>query len=98
MGIWIRSQDKQTLVNIDGLYIASLIKGIYIVCSIRDNKLGRYSSKEKALKVVDMIQQHIEESMYINDIDSHEHAFYPKEIFQMPRDDEIKIQLKGDKK
>lgn len=58
----IRSQDKETLINfnnsivIDIMLIENVAK---IVCSYSysDYIIGRYSSKEKAMKVLDMIQE-----------------------------------------
>ena len=53
--MWIRSQDKETLKNCETIYLDSnCISG-------RGNTdkysiLGYYSTKEKALKVLDMIQ------------------------------------------
>lgn len=58
----IRSQDKETLINfnnsivIDIMLIENVAK---IVCSYSysDYIIGRYSSNEKAMKVLDMIQE-----------------------------------------
>ena len=82
MGIWIRSQDKKRLVNCnsffysdrlaleEGHFIASYEK--YLV------NLGQYSSKNKALKVLDMIQKELDEEFEMN-----------LEVFQMPQDGEV---------
>ena len=67
--MWIRSQDRKKLKEIHDV-------GIY-----RDNKIwadcsfiGEYSTKEKALKVLDEIVHNLEYT-YV-------------EVFQMPQDDE----------
>ena len=77
MGIWIRSQDKEMIINCYALEI-DLGDGKSI-CS-NGYVLGNYSSKEKALKVLDMIETHLEELEY--------KIHNRNVIFQMP-DDEV---------
>ena len=75
MGIWIRSQDKETIMNCNELGIV-----------FKDNKsiysngyvLGTYSSRKKALKVLDMIQSFINNELIRDYM-----------VFQMPQDDEV---------
>ena len=89
MIFWIRSQDKETL---------KMVEEIDLFCDPNDSKifnisaysniLGEYSTKEKALKVLDMIEEHLKEPKaynYNGDI------FTPinKVVFQMPQDDEV---------
>jgi hypothetical protein len=65
----IRSQDKESLIAIDGNFVEILKYGDLSECSItvstRDHSslhvMARYSSVEKALKVLDMIQEAYEE-------------------------------------
>ena len=55
--MWIRSQDKETLIlaeEISSWRDANDSKLFYV--SAYSNILGTYSSREKALKVLDMIQ------------------------------------------
>ena len=81
--MWIRSQDKEVLTNGDTIYYCTKY-GMYteIRCGkagINDDYdlvLAAYSTKEKALKVLDMIQK------FICD-------YKIKELFQMPQDDEV---------
>ena len=78
--MWIRSQNKQLLMNVDtsdGMLINEYPDECLI--SLEHDKesydLGRYSSKEKALKVLDAIEESLE---------------YPyNEVFEMPQDDEV---------
>lgn len=84
MAIWIRSQDKKRLVNCnsffysdclaleEGCFILSYENATNLVC------LGNYSNKEKALKVLDMIQKELNEEFEMN-----------LEVFQMPQDGEV---------
>lgn len=61
----IRSQDKESLIAIDGNFVEILKYGDLSECSItvstRDHSslhvMARYSSVEKALKVLNMIQE-----------------------------------------
>ena len=58
----IRSQDKEALINFNNSIVINImdIEGIVkIVCSYscEDYIIGRYSTKAKAMKVLDMIQE-----------------------------------------
>lgn len=53
--MWIRSQSKKRLVNANELFIEKWGKG-YCVITGEGDDLGAYSSEEKAIKVLDMIQ------------------------------------------
>ena len=76
MGIWIRSQDKCKMGKCAAFYIDDSYDGDYDIegYSIDDTPiiLGTYSTEEKAIKVLDMIQKHIET--------------HGNNVFQMPRD------------
>lgn len=80
--MWIRSQDKWLLTNVDtsnGIMINEYPDECLISLEYANTsfKLGEYSSKEKALNVLDIIQDDIE---------------YPHNIvFQMPQDDEVEV-------
>lgn len=74
--MWIRSQSKRLLINAD---VISVHISVHDDCDdylIRGGgyELGRYSSKEKALRVLDGIQNQIE---YKN-----------IEVHQMPQDED----------
>lgn len=70
--MWIRSQDRKILTEIHNLDIDD-INQIWDGSSL----LGKYSSEEKALKVLDEIQKRTE-------------YLYPK-AFQMPQDWEVEV-------
>ena len=86
--MWIRSQDKTTLIKSE--YITLYGNVIKVVCSdMTCITIGEYSSQEKALKVLNMIQKAIE---YNN---SHQNArigrpYIEYNVFQMPLDSEVK--------
>lgn len=80
MGIWIRSQDKISLIECNNFIIVCRDNGFAIhTCVLQalklNARLGYYSTKEKALKVLDRIQSLIAQG-YCG-------------VFQMPQDDEV---------
>ncbi len=70
--MWIRSQDRKKLTEIHDVTIYH-DKQIWAGCSF----VGEYSTEEKALFVLDMIEK---VSMYQGNI-----------LFQMPADDEVEV-------
>lgn len=88
--MWIRSQDKETLTNGDIIYYCNKY-GMYT--EIRCGKVGisddydlvlaAYSTKEKALKVLDMIERLIKEQIRLHN------EWQIGMVFQMPQDDEV---------
>lgn len=80
--MWIRSQDKLLLTNVDtsnGIMINEYPDECLISLEYANTsfKLGEYSSKEKALMVLDKIESYLEYSHNI--------------VFQMPQDDEVEV-------
>ena len=95
----IRSQNKELLVNFNvsaGIEIEegttkTVVTSYITGCSYL---LGEYSTKEKALKVLDMIQEaYSEYQIMLNFSVSYLHEFKEKtagfDIFQMPEDSEV---------
>lgn len=86
--MWIRSQDKTRLIKPDYIIV---IKNEIRASTNSDGFLitiGEYSSQEKALKVLDMIQKCIEHN------NSHQNArigipYLEYNVFQMPLDSEV---------
>lgn len=73
----------------------------YIV--VNDTRIARYSTEEKAIKVLDMIQEYINSGgrMFVTDqtkTDFGMSAVYEKKlgVFQMPTDEKVKGGEKGD--
>ena len=65
----IRSQDKLTIINIENVFdicISEINKGVEITATSARNAciIAEYSTKEKALKVLDMIQEAYGDSEY----------------------------------
>lgn len=95
----IRSQNKEILVNFNvsaGIEIAegttkTVVTSYITGCSYL---LGEYSTREKAMKVLDMIQEaYSEYQIMLNFSVSYLHEFKEKTdgfaIFQMPEDSEV---------
>lgn len=85
--MWIRSQDRKILINASDLRIHEERKGFYIRSRI--DVLGSYSSEEKALKVIDMIEDTILkcEAMRTGYAEYDFGAF----VFDMPADKDVEV-------
>jgi hypothetical protein len=79
MELWIRSQDKNCLVNIKAVIMLNKeIRGYY-----NENPnwfLGKYDNEERALEVLNEIQNFIERK----DIEGN--RYYKNEIYKMPEE------------
>lgn len=100
----IRSQNKMFLVKFENIVInINNINGKEIICWSQMNPredeyipLGHYSTKSKAMKVLDMIQEaYSEYQIMLNFSASYLHEFKEKTdgfaIFQMPEDSEVEV-------
>lgn len=61
MELWVRSQDKMKLVNNCNLYISNEIRNEYVIEDLNNKylKLGTYKTKERALEILDEIQDEL---------------------------------------
>lgn len=98
MGIWIRSQNKCKMVQCVELYVDDSYDGDYDIegYTIDDTPiiLGTYSTKEKAIKVLDMIQTEIIKSntkfvSWGNGIGQNIPCVGVQPIFEMPQDEDV---------
>ena len=86
--IWIRSQDKRRLLKAN--YVRKNGSFIEVVHSdMGCTLMGIYSTEEKALKVLDMIQETIihNETVYAHEFSGSGVRDY--DIFQMPEDEKV---------
>lgn len=94
MELWVRSQDKSSIVKVDNLYVSV---GNYICYYVEKGKevpgtyyrpsgeLGRYETKERALEVLDEIQRLITDLQYLNyGIKNDEFCSYRPNVYEMP--------------
>lgn len=80
--MWVRSQDKKKLLKVQRIEICNDCQ-IFVMSAGQSYKVAEYSTGEKALKVLDMMQEHIK-SMFV---DTGMFMGYP---FQMPLDKEVR--------
>lgn len=94
----IRSQNKEVLATLELLFDIEVSDGV--ISARRDMAwcclLGEYSTKAKAMKVLDMIQEaYSEYQIMLNFSVSYLHEFKEKTdgfaIFQMPEDSEVEV-------
>lgn len=89
----IRSQNKELLINFDNspaIGIMEVEGDVRITCSDTDETfdIGHYSTKEKALKVLGMIQEEYCNFMSVKNDD----AWNGKDaVFCMPVDEDVKV-------
>lgn len=95
MGIWIRSQNKCRLVECTRFGVSNWFNGICDVVGYNCNDsivLGEYEGEEKAIKVLDMIQEHIANNERTFGNVAYEQEWsgeivtHSNNVFQMPRD------------
>lgn len=98
----IRSQDKKKLCKLGTFEILKKIKtnvkrerevvGFYILTGDKEEALiiGEYSTEEKAIKVLDMIESFYSNLHYSSFLGSDKCEFFDS-IFQMPQDEEVKV-------
>ncbi len=82
--MWIRSQDRKSLLEIEDVEIDSInqVWGIDKVLG-KYSMLGEYSTSEKALIVFNEIQDELDsEEFYITDL---------PDVYEMPQDDEVEV-------
>ena len=89
----IRSQDKEKIIilqNVGSISIRFISENGYAIDAMFTGKTGEtiahYFSKEKAVKVLDMIQ---EEYQRINIKGQRDAIDFKKKVFQMPQDEEV---------
>lgn len=97
--MWIRSQDKRLLINLSNVYFGGMEDNveIYQIGEQFNYTLGFYSSLEKAMRVMDMIQKQIafcsESYEIVRPVlksDNFEPYWKKREVvFNMPEDTEI---------
>lgn len=94
--MWLRSQNKEMLINANNIRIISDSRSYDIICDFYDGDyyyLGEYSTKEKAMKVMDMIHNQIMlGSLKYEDIKSNDDTqrwLKSEFVFQTPKDEEV---------
>lgn len=79
--MWIRSQDDRLLIDADKIYVGGTDKcQIYNIGESCNYFLGKYSSLEKAIRVLDAIHGHLNEFDLEGTV-----------VYQMPQDEEVDL-------
>lgn len=95
--MWIRSQNKKILSKVNEVLICTMDDNKYFIEGFWDrgsDTLGIYSSEEKALRVLDEIQDAIEDTYYYNveNLGCGSYALKKGcEIYEMPADDDVEV-------
>ena len=88
--MWVRSQNKSRLIKCD--YITIDKRCVNAIHNIENGSLlGIYSSNEKALKVLDMIEEYLKNNFGGIQIGNIQVVGQIANIFQMPQDDEVEV-------
>lgn len=87
--MWVRSQDRKKLTEIHDLDIDD-INQIWDGSSL----LGKYSTEEKALKVLDEIRNELNDAQYY-EIENNGHGMYTLNtgirVYTMPDDEDVEV-------
>lgn len=99
--MWIRTQNKYILANANSFRIRKDCIDDWVYYAINghydryEQELGIYSTKEKALKVLDEIQTSImnEHQFRIDELNCTRNYFGKeyKEIYQIPQDEDVEV-------
>lgn len=92
----IRSQDKEKIINLSNIGYVEIEPNFYegeryyINTNFPEIKIAEYSSKEKAIKVLGMIENFYSNLQYTRFAGSDYSEFF-NVIFQMPQDEEVGV-------
>lgn len=87
MNLWIRTQDKTTLIRSYEIYIVEQHNTYLIRAKRTSHVLGAYRTFERALEVLDEIQRLIEDLQYISyAIENEKFSGYRPNVYQMPKE------------
>lgn len=92
--MWIRSQDKEVLRNVNSIEIIKFDGEKYTTILGDGCHLGAYSSREKALKVLDEIRNELNDAQYY-EIENNGHGMYTLNtgirVYTMPDDEDVEV-------
>lgn len=88
----IRSQDKTCIVNmgnIDTICYSESERSINVFNTESIVRMGKYSTEEKAIKVLDMLEEEYKKPKLYADISENEVEVYENKVFHMPSEEEL---------
>lgn len=102
--MWIRSQDDRLLIDANKIYVSGTDDPKYQIGDFKytiydigescNYFLGYYSSKEKALKVLDEIQRAVESAKVYSTnraLNGHSMSNEYVMVYQMPADEDVEV-------
>lgn len=95
--MWIISQNKRKLSNVDEVLVTFVDENKCFISGFwgtGSDTLGIYSSREKALKVLNEIKDAIEDTFYCNIENLGCGSYVLKkgcEIYEMPQDEDVEV-------
>ena len=97
MDMLIRSQNKRHLVKLKSVtinktayYSDECKKIVWNIWNGEEKILGTYSTEEKAIRVLDMIEEEYHRPTYVTDLGG-EYEVYGRDVFHMPEDAEVDV-------
>lgn len=87
----IRSQDKKSIttdLNLEILEPYNKKSGSWDIVSNTSGTIAKYSTEEKAIKVLDMVCEEYKKYTSAKSMSTY-FAFIPPKVFQMPQDSEV---------
>ena len=85
MNLWVRSQDKRILQKVDNIFLDANYENKRISTYDGDNvELGTYKTKERALEVLDEIQNILYSGLHATN--NNQLAGTSTFVYQMPKD------------
>lgn len=92
--MWIRTQDKETLINVNCIDMYNINKHEWIIEACDSNNLGKYKSKERAIEVLDEIQAYLENNyLSINDMPQHNNGLIANGLILFPNNKQTVYQM-----
>jgi hypothetical protein len=92
MELWVRSQNKETLAKVDNLNIDKDDYSIYAQAQTYQIVFGTYKSKERALQILDEIQNILKPKMIVNTYKVEQAELCDGTQFIQPKLDDIQVQ------
>lgn len=90
----IRSQDKKSIVNMDNIDTIDIRENLIRAFNGGNDmgiNIGKYSTEEKAIKVLDMICEKYTEPIVRANYTNEESLIYANSVFWMPSDKEVEV-------
>ena len=85
MNLWIRTRDRAGILKCEKLYI-QVLNGEFYILNENEFPLGTYKTKERALEVLDEIQDILISSEYMNINNDEVMTCGSCKVYEMPKE------------